>query len=150
MQLIVKNSALAQSARGASEPWSYPFHLADGITVATDLSAACATKWIALKGASRGSLAIGCTATGAPVGAVTLQVCGDSAATVGATYCIDGVTPTTFFAPNGAAASTFVDGIETNADNVRVVYTPASGGTGAVFTSDAGTAGSSPMLTLKE
>lgn len=151
MQLIVNNYSWGRDPRGAFQPEAYPFYLADGVTVATDLSAACATKWIPTRGAKRGALGIGCTATGSPAGGVTLQVCNHGRnASSGATYCKNAVDPTVLFQPAGSAAATIVDGLASESDYYRVVYTPTSGGTGAVFTDDSGETGTSPVLTLKE
>jgi N-methylhydantoinase B/oxoprolinase/acetone carboxylase alpha subunit len=121
------------------------FYLANG-TVATDLSATCATKWIPTRGCRRASLAIGWPATGSPVSVLSIQTCNHGIdGTAGEAYPITIATQ-----PAGTANTLFLDGIKTDADYIRVVNTWTSGGTGAAFTDDSGTAGTSPILILKE
>lgn len=125
------------------------FYLANG-AVATDLSAACATKWIATRGCRHASLGVGCTGTGSPNGVLTMEECNDSSSTSGAPYCQDGVTTSELLHPTGSAKTAFDTGIVTDADYNRFVWVPSSGGTGAVFTSESGVAGTLPVYILKE
>ena len=119
--------------------------------LATDLSATCYTAWAPIPPqAKKFAIGVGTTATGSPVGQISIQV---------ATHknpAVDGVAPLnaqggaiTVAATNGAGKQ-LIDNIATGADAIRMKYTVTSGGVGAVFTDDSGVAGSAPSLVFKE
>lgn len=108
---------------------------------AADLSVTQASAWIPRPSKdNNGCLGIGWPATGTPVGALTVEESDSPLSTSGALL---GTLTTT---PTGGAASTLFT-FTVTAPYVRVVYTRASGGTGAHWTNSTGTAGTTPTLT---
>lgn len=123
-----------------SNPISLTRWLASGVKQ-TDIDATQATEWQRRPSwAHNGCIGIGWPATDTPTGALTVEESDSSSSTSGALL----MTLTT--TPAGTAASTMAT-FTTSAPYVRVVYTRASGGTGAAWTNSTGTAGTVPTLT---
>lgn len=115
------------------------------VFTAADLSATTRSKWCKLPpGAKKCAIGIGWPATDAPTGTIAIEV---------STHGIDGVAGAAYpvvigTQPAGSAGTLFLDNIETAAEFIAVTYTRVSGGTGAVFTDEAG--GLPPALVIKE
>jgi hypothetical protein len=114
---------------------------------AVDLSTTQRSHWIEIPPNTKdGAICIGCTATGSPSGDVSIEVSGHGAPGVaGQTY-----TPGPVSKPSGGAFASVYDGIQTAARYICVLYTRASGGTGAVWTDDSGVVGTTPYIEFKE
>jgi hypothetical protein len=107
----------------------------------TDLSVNCRTQWVVKPSWARyAAIGIGWTATGTPVGVLSWEITTNPDATAGAPTAISS-------GPAGTADQLYVDLIETVGPYLAVSYAAGSGGTGAAWTDDSGTAGTSPTIT---
>jgi hypothetical protein len=112
---------------------------------AADISATTRSEWVKLPpGAKSIAIGIGWPGTDAPTGTLAIEVSTHGTSGVaGAAYPVVIGTQ-----PAGVAGALFLDKIETAAEFLAVTYTVVSGGTGAVFTDEAG--GNLPALVIKE
>ena len=124
-----------------------PFH-SQSVLMGGDASANRRSAWIPLNGWRHFSIEMALPSTGAPIGAVSVEVCNHGAAGVAGAALSSTKLPGLTQPSTGAAWSCFVDGIETDAAFFAIVYTRTGGGAGANFTDGAGTAGG-PNVALK-
>lgn len=117
------------------------------IFTAADLSTTQRSNWIEIPPQTKTiAIHIGCTATGSPLGTVTLEVSGHGGnGTAGQPYA-----PAPTSSPAGGAFTAIYDLISTSARYIAVVYTASSGGTGASWTNDSGASGTTPFICCKE
>ena len=124
--------SLTGALKGSPVP--LPFFLSsDNVTPATDMSAAMRTPWIA-KSAAQMSLWLTWTATGSPNGTFSVEVTNDPTAATGIAVPAAYLPGIAAGQPGGTAGRMVIDPIQTSAVFLAVVYTPSSGGSGAVAT----------------
>jgi hypothetical protein len=111
------------------------------------LAANDVTKWVQIPPQTkRICIAMGWPATGTPIGTLEIQVSNHGKVGVaGAAY-----SPAPSTNPTGGADNIILDNIVTACRYIRMTYTAGSGGTGCIFTSDSGVAGTTPTIDFKE
>lgn len=110
------------------------------IPMGGDASVSRRSAWLPMGGCRHFSAEMALPSTGSPIGVVSIEVCnhgveGVAGAALSSDKLVGLTQPST-----GTAWSCFVDGVETDAAFVALVYTRTSGGAGAAFTDASGQA----------